>query len=108
MHHNLLCPKVYWPSMFMDTDRWLAQCKQCQITKGDYTEPKTLQGSLVANQPLEMLCIDFTKADIVKGDKENKVGPLIMKSFLISARCMALGKVLPCLTIHLVIRSANG
>ena len=39
--------------------------------KGDYTEPKTLQGSLVANQPLELLCIDFTKADIAKGGKEN-------------------------------------
>ena len=39
--------------------------------KGDYTEPKTLQGSLVANQPLELLCLDFTKADIVKGGKEN-------------------------------------
>ena len=28
-------------------------------------------GSLVANQPLELLCIDFTKADITKGGKEN-------------------------------------
>ena len=57
--------------MFADTDHWLAQCKQCLVVKGDYTEPKTLQGSLVANQPLELLCIDFTKADIVKGGKEN-------------------------------------
>ena len=38
---------------------------------GDYTEPKTQQGSLVANQPLELLCIDFTKADVAKGGKEN-------------------------------------
>ena len=43
----------------------------CLVSKGDYTEPKTLQGSLVAHQPLELLCIDFTKADIVKGGKEN-------------------------------------
>ena len=35
------------------------------------TEPKTLQGSLVAHQPLELLCIDFTKADVTKGGKEN-------------------------------------
>ena len=40
-------------------------------SKGDYTEPKTLQGSLVAHQPLELLCMDFTKADISKGGKEN-------------------------------------
>ena len=53
--------------MFADADRWLALCERCLISKGDYTEPKTVPGSLVANQPLELLCIDFTKADIVKG-----------------------------------------
>ena len=41
------------------------------ISKGDYTEPKTKQGSLTAQQPLELLCIDFTKVDIAKGGKEN-------------------------------------
>ena len=30
---ELLCSKVYWPSMFTDTDRWLAQCEQCHIAK---------------------------------------------------------------------------
>ena len=29
------------------------------------------QGSLTAQQPLELLCIDFTKADVAKGGKEN-------------------------------------
>ena len=60
---ELLRSKVYWPSMFVDTDHWLAQCEQCHIAKGDYTEPKTQQGTLTASQPLELLCIDFTKAD---------------------------------------------
>ena len=68
---NLLYYKVYWPTMFMDTDCWLSQCEWCLVAKGDYTEPKTLQGSLVAHQPLELLCIDFTKADIARGGKEN-------------------------------------
>ena len=68
---ELLCAKVYWPSMFTDTDRWLAQCERCHIAKGDYMEPKTQQGTLTANQPLELLCIDFTKADPSKGGKEN-------------------------------------
>ena len=68
---NLLHDKVYWPSMYVDTDRWLSQCKRCLISKGDYTEPKTQQGSLVVQQPLELLCIDFTKADVAKGGKEN-------------------------------------
>ena len=66
---ELLCSKVYWPSMFTDTNRWLSQCEQCHIAKGDYAEPKTQQGSLVAHQPLELLCVDFTdftKVDIAK------------------------------------------
>ena len=68
---ELLRSKVYWPSMFIDTDRWLAQCEQCHIAKGDYTEPKTQQGTLTASQPLELLCVDFTKADPLKSGKEN-------------------------------------
>ena len=50
--------------MYVDTNHWLSQCERCHISKGDYTEPKTQQGSLVAQQPLELLCIDFTKADV--------------------------------------------
>ena len=68
---DLLHERVYWPTMFTDADHWLAQCEWCLISKGDYNEPKTVQGSLVANQPLELLCLDFTKADIAKGGKEN-------------------------------------
>ena len=64
---DLLRSKVYWPNKFADADHWLAQCERCLASKGDYNEPKTVQGSLVANQPLELLYIDFTKADIVKG-----------------------------------------
>ena len=31
---ELLCAKVYWPSMFADTNHWLAQCERCHIAKG--------------------------------------------------------------------------
>ena len=68
---DILRQKVYWPFMFKDTDRWISQCERCLISKGDYTEPKTKQGSLTAQQPLELPCIDFTKADVAKGGKEN-------------------------------------
>ena len=40
----------------------LLQCERCH---------KTQQGNLIAHQPLELLCIDFTKADVAKGGKEN-------------------------------------
>ena len=68
---ELLRAKVYWPSMFPNTNCWLVQCEWCHIAKGDYTEPKTQQGTLTANQPLELLCFDFTKAVPSKGGKEN-------------------------------------
>ena len=57
--------------MFADAECWVSQCQWCLVSKGDYNEPKTVQGNLVANQPLELLCIDFTKADPFKGGKEN-------------------------------------
>ena len=82
---ELLCAKVYWPSMFADTNHWLAQCEWCQIAKGDYTEPKTQQGTLTANQPLELLCIDFTKADPSKGGKENSWEQLEQLAYMASS-----------------------
>ena len=68
---DLLCKRVYWPTMFADAEHWVSQCQRCLVAKGDYTEPKTVQGNLVANQSLELLCINFTKADPSKGGKEN-------------------------------------
>ena len=68
---DLLCQKVYWPTMYADADHWLSNCQQYIVAKGNYSEPKTLQGSLVSNWPLELLCIDFTKVDVSKGGKEN-------------------------------------
>ena len=68
---DLLCYKVCRPTAFTDTDHLLSQCEWCLVAKRDCTEPKTIQGSLVVHQPLELLCIDFTKVDIAKGRKEN-------------------------------------
>ena len=62
-HQGLLCvldllhQKVYWPTMYADADHWLSNCQQCIVAKGDYSEPKTLQGSLVSNWPLELLLL---------------------------------------------------
>ena len=30
---DLLCGRVYWPTMFTDADHWLAQCERCLIPK---------------------------------------------------------------------------
>ena len=39
--------------------------------KGDYTEPNTIPGVIIANNPMDLVCIDFTKVDPLKDSKEN-------------------------------------
>ena len=40
-------------------------------TKGDYTKPNTIPGVIIANNPMDLVCIDFTKVDPSKDGKEN-------------------------------------
>ena len=49
----------------------MKECPQCQIAKGDYTEPNTIPGVIIANNPMNLVCIDFTKVDPSKDSKEN-------------------------------------
>ena len=39
--------------------------------KGDYTEPNTIPGVIIANNLMDLMCIDFTKVDPLKDGKEN-------------------------------------
>ena len=39
--------------------------------KGDYTETNTILGVIIANNPMDLMCIDFTKVDPSKDGKEN-------------------------------------
>ena len=41
------------------------------MAKGDYTDPKTKPGKIIVNNPMDLLCFDFTKVDPSKGSKEN-------------------------------------
>ena len=57
--------------MTQDASSWVEQCRQCQVTKGDYNIPKPKFGHLIAHNPLDLVCLDFTKVDPSKGGKEN-------------------------------------
>ena len=57
--------------MFQDVTNYVKTCTQCQTLKGDYTDPKTKSGMIIANNPMDLLCIDFTKIDPLKSNKEN-------------------------------------
>ena len=63
--------RFYWNTMFQDVSNYVQTCPWCQTAKGDYTDPKTKPGSIIANNPMDLLCIDFTKVDPSKSGKEN-------------------------------------
>ena len=68
---DLLRKRVYWPTMTQDASSWVNQCRQCQVAKGNYNIPKPKFGHLIAHNPLDLVCLDFTKVDPSKGGKEN-------------------------------------
>ena len=67
---DLLRERVYWPTMTQDANSWVDQCRHCQVAKGDYNTPKPKFGHLIAHNPLDLVCLDFTKVDPSKGGKE--------------------------------------
>ena len=60
---ELLRERVYWPTMAADASQWVTQCTRCQVAQGNYTTPKPKIGHLEAHNPLDLLCVDFTKVD---------------------------------------------
>ena len=57
--------------MFQDVTNYVKTCPWCQMAKGDYTDPKTKLCKIIANNPMDLLCIDFIKVDPSKSGKEN-------------------------------------
>ena len=57
--------------MIQDANSWVNQCRQCQVGKGNYNTSKPKFGHLIAHNPLDLVCLDFTKVDPSKGGKEN-------------------------------------
>ena len=68
---ELLRERVYWPTMADDASQWVSHCTCCQVAQGTYTEPKPKIRQLESNNPLDLLCLDFTKIDPSKTGKEN-------------------------------------
>ena len=67
----LVIERYYWNTMYQDVTEYVINCHWCHVAKGHYTGPHTQQGSLVANNPLDLLCIDFLTVDPSKDGKEN-------------------------------------
>ena len=57
----LVRERFYWNMMNHDATEYVTNCHQCHVVKSHYTGPHMQQGLLVANNPLDLLCIDFLK-----------------------------------------------
>ena len=57
--------------MYQDLTDYVINCHWCHVAKGHYTGPHTQQGSPVASNPLDLLCIDFLKTVPSKDGKDN-------------------------------------
>ena len=55
----LVRERFYWSTMNHDATEYVTNCHWCHVAKGHYTGPHTQQRLLVANNPLDLLCIDF-------------------------------------------------
>ena len=61
----------YWSTMNHDINKYITYCHWCHVMKGHYTGLHTQQGLLVANNLLDLLCINFLKVDLSRDGKEN-------------------------------------
>ena len=68
---QLVYERFYWSTLLQDITNWVQNCKWCQTGKGPYVNPDPSQGSIIANNPVVLLCIYFMKVDLSKGGKEN-------------------------------------
>ena len=57
--------------MLYDIQSWVKICQHCKTVKGPYTDPEPPQGSIVTNNPMDLLLIGFMKLDPSKNGKEN-------------------------------------
>ena len=67
----LVRERFYWSMMNHDATEYVTICHWCHVAKDHYTGLYTQQRLLVANNPLDLLCIDFLKVDPSRDSKEN-------------------------------------
>ena len=68
---ELLQEQVYWSTMAADATKWVSECAQCQVAQGNYMTPRPKISHLESNNPMDLLCLDFTKIDPLRTGKEN-------------------------------------
>ena len=57
--------------MYKDVAEYVKGCPLYKVSTGPYVDPETQHGSIIANVPLDLLCVDFTVMDPSRDGKEN-------------------------------------
>ena len=60
---DLVWERFYWNTMAHHVNSWAMKCKRCYTAKGPCAGLDVKQDSTTANNPLDLLYIDFTKTD---------------------------------------------
>ena len=55
IERTLSLPHECLSTMFADATSWVQNCKRCKIDKGPYVQTNPIQGSLAANNPLDLV-----------------------------------------------------
>ena len=61
----------YWSTIYKDIAEYVKDCPWCQVAKAPYVGPKTQPASIIANGPMDLLCVNFTTIDPSRDSKEN-------------------------------------
>ena len=62
--YSLTCMRYFCQrTLYADVTNWVKNCSRYQTAKGPCVSPNPTQGSIVANNPEDLLCNNFTKMD---------------------------------------------
>ena len=67
----LVMERFWWPFMTKEITTYVQQCQRCNTARGPYVTPKTKLGSLIANGPMDLVCMDYITLDPSRNGTEN-------------------------------------
>ena len=68
----VLCRECfYWNTIYKDVAEYVKNCPWCWVAKGHYVGLKTKPDSNIAKEPLDILCVNFTKIDPSRDGKKD-------------------------------------
>ena len=58
---SIIQEHFHWITMVQDVNSWVKKYTRCHTTKSPYNEPNSNQKTIIVNNPMDLLCIDFMK-----------------------------------------------